>query len=235
MGKHLERELEKLERQVLSLSAVVEENVRRAVQALEKADEKLAQKVIETDIEVDHAEVDVEEECLKLLALYQPVAIDLRFIVAVLKINNDLERIGDLAVNIAERALFLATEPPVTTSFDFLGMAEKAQAMVRKSLDALVSMDAGLAREVCASDDEIDAMNRRMYQQVEEGIQEHPDQMRSLVHILSTSRHLERIADHATNIAEDVIYMIEGIIARHRTEDYRTLTPPRSGQNAATA
>jgi phosphate transport system protein len=222
MSKHLERELERLRKQVLSLSAVVEENVRQAVQALEKADEKLAQKVIETDVEVDHAEVDVEEECLKLLALYQPVAIDLRFIVAVLKINSDLERIGDLAVNIAERALFLATQPPVTTSFNFLGMAEKAQAMVHKSLDALVNMDGGLAREVCASDDEIDAMNRRMYHQVEEGIQQHPEQMKSLVHLLSTSRHLERIADHATNIAEDVIYMTEGIIARHRTEDYRS-------------
>ena len=222
MAKHLERELERLRKQVLSLSAVVEENVRQAVQALEKRDEKLAQKVIEADVEVDHAEVDVEEECLKLLALYQPVAIDLRFIVAVLKINSDLERIGDLAVNIAERALFLAAQPPVTTSFDFLGMAEKAQAMVHKSLDALVNMDGGLAREVCASDDEIDAMNRKMYHQVEEGIQQHPEQTRSLTHILSTSRHLERIADHATNIAEDVIYMTEGIIARHRTEDYRS-------------
>lgn len=217
MSKHLERELERLRKQVLSLSAVVEENVRQAVQALEKREEKLAQKVIETDVEVDHAEVDVEEECLKLLALYQPVAIDLRFIVAVLKINSDLERIGDLAVNIAERALFLATQPPVTTSFNFLGMAEKAQAMVHKSLDALVNMDGGLAREVCASDDEIDAMNRRMYQQVEEGIQQHPEQMKSLVHILSTSRHLERIADHATNIAEDVIYVIQGRDVRHPT------------------
>jgi phosphate transport system protein len=149
--------------------------------------------------------------------------------VAVLKINNDLERIGDLAVNIAERALFLATQPPVHTSFDFLVMAEKAQAMVHKSLDALVNMDAGLAREVCASDDEIDAMNRRMYHQVEEGISQHPEQMQSLVHILSTSRHLERIADHATNIAEDVIYMTEGIIARHRTEDYRTHAPRAKG------
>ncbi len=222
MAKHLERELSKLKRQILSLSAMVEESVRDAVRALESRDERLAQKVIEGDPEIDSTEVDLEEECLKLLALYQPVATDLRFIVAALKINNDLERIGDLAVNIAERAQYIATHDPVDTTFDFAGMAEKAQAMVKKSLDALVNLDAKAAFEVCAADDEVDAMNRQMYLQVQEGIRRHPDQMPSFIHLLSTSRHLERIADHATNIAEDVIYMVEGTVVRHQAEEYRS-------------
>jgi phosphate transport system protein len=166
-------------------------------------------------------EVQVEESCLKILALYQPVATDLRFIIAVLKINNDLERVGDLAVNIAERAAFLATQPPLEMSFDFQKMAAKAQEMLKRSLDALVGFNAEMAEEVCLSDDEIDAMNRQVYFMVEEAIHTHPDQTESLIHTLSVSRHLERIADHATNIAEDVIYMIDGSIVRHKTEDYK--------------
>ena len=220
MSTHLRRELDRLKKQMLSLSALVEEDVRNAVLALERRDERLAQKVIDSDLEVDHAEVDLEEECLKILALHQPVAIDLRFIVAALKINNDLERIGDLAVNIAERAQYLATHDRVDWPFDFAGMAERAQTMVKQSLDALVTMDANLARDVCAADDEVDAMNREVYLQVQEAIRRNPEQMAALVHLLSVSRHLERIADHATNIAEDVIYMTRGEIVRHRAEQY---------------
>jgi phosphate transport system protein len=220
MPKHLEHELERLKRQILSLSALVEESVRDAVLALERRDERLAQQVIERDVEVDQAEVDLEEECLKVLALHQPVAIDLRFIVAALKINNDLERIGDLAVNVAERAQYLAAHDPVEIPFDFAAMAEKARNMVRVSLDALVNLDPHLAREVCAADDEVDAMNREMYLAVQRRILERPDQIAALIHLLSTSRHLERIADHATNIAEDVLYMVEGEIVRHRAEQY---------------
>jgi phosphate transport system protein len=165
--------------------------------------------------------VYLEEECLKILALHQPVAIDLRFVIAVLKINNDLERIGDLAVNIAERALFLTSQKPVDIPFDFMGMSEKTKIMLKMSLDALVNMDAKMAHDVCALDDGVDAINRRMYQQVQEGILENPEQIGSLIHCLSTSRHLERIADHATNIAEDVIYMVAGEIVRHKAEDFR--------------
>jgi len=167
-------------------------------------------------------EVDVEEECLKILALYQPVAIDLRFIITALKINNDLERIGDLAVNIAERSEFLARQPEVHVPLDLEKMTEKTQSMLTKSLDALVNMDCDLAHQVCAADDEVDAMNRQMYLTVQDGIRQHPEQLESLIHLLSASRHLERIADHATNIAEDVIYMAEGQIVRHRAEDYQS-------------
>lgn len=220
MTRHFEKEIEKLKKRVLTLSAAVEENVRRAVRALGERDIALAEQVINSDTRIDQMEVDVEEECLKVLALYQPVAIDLRLIIAILKINNDLERVGDLAVNVAERAMFLATRERPDIPLDFPLMVEKAQAMLKRSLDALVNKDAKLAHEVLAADDEVDSINREMYVRVQEGICQKPEQLGSLIHLLSCSRHLERIADLATNIAEDVIYMIEGEIVRHRAEDY---------------
>lgn len=222
MSQHLQREIEKLKRLILSLTAVVEDRVRQAVKSVKERNEDIAQKVISGDMEIDQREVDIEEECLKLLALHQPVAADLRFIVAVLKINNDLERISDLAVNIAERAAYLARQPKIDVPFDFPLMAEKAQTMLRMSLDALVNWQPSLAMEVCAMDDEVDAINRDMYNQVKDEIRQHPENLDSLIHLLSVSRHLERIADHATNVAEDVIYMVEGKIVRHRAEDYAT-------------
>ena len=221
MAKHLQREIENLKKSILNLSARVESAVHDAAFAIEQRNRELAQKVIDNDIVIDQQEVEVEEECLKTLALHQPVATDLRFIIAVLKINNDLERIGDLAVNIAERAVFLATQPKPDISFDFSDMASVAQSMLRKSIDALVNLSVDLAQDICASDDIIDFMNREMYLKVQKAILAHPEQIASLIHLLSVSRHLERIADHATNIAEDVIYMVEGQIVRHRTEEYK--------------
>ncbi len=221
MSEHLQREIGNLKKSILSLGGRVEAAVHDATVAIEQRDAQLAQAVIDSDVAIDRQEVEIEEDCLKTLALYQPVAIDLRFIIAVLKINTDLERIGDLAVNIAERAAFLATRPRPDISFDFLGMARAARAMLGKSLDALVNLSVALARQVCADDDFVDAMNREMYIKVQESIAAHPEQMDSLIHMLSASRHLERIADHATNIAEDVIYMTEGRIVRHRTEQYK--------------
>ncbi|HUJ73429.1 MAG TPA: phosphate signaling complex protein PhoU [bacterium] len=214
---------------LLSLGADVEGSVYKAVQALDRRDKSMAEQVISGDAAIDKFEVYLEEECLKILALHQPVAIDLRFVIAVLKINNDLERIGDLAVNIAERALFLAAHQPLDVPFDFASMAAKAQQMLKKSLDALVNMDPRMARDVCAADDEVDALNRDMYGRIEDGIRQHPEHLESLIHYLGVSRYLERIADHATNIAEDVIYMVDGDIVRHRAEGYR----PRSGPRAA--
>lgn len=221
MTMHMQREIEKLKTMVLSLGAEVEDNVQKAVQSLNTRDTALAEKIINSDEDIDRSEVVLEEECLKILALHQPVAVDLRFVIAVLKINNDLERIGDLAVNIAERAVFIASRPSVDTPFDFQGMSEKTMLMVKKSLDALVNMDSHMAFEVCAMDDEVDAINREMYIQVQDGIRANLDKMETLIHYLSTSRHLERIADHATNIAEDVIYMVQGEIVRHKAEDFR--------------
>jgi phosphate transport system protein len=221
MSQQMQREIENLKKRVLAQGGVVEESVRKSVEAMVRRDEGLARKVIDEDIIIDQAEVDLEEEALKVLALHQPVAIDLRFVVAVLRINSELERIGDLAVNMAERASYLAAHDPVDIPFDFTGMAEKAQAMLRLSLDALVNMDANLAREVIARDDQVDAMNRDMYLLVQEGIRKDLRHLDSLIHILSASRHLERMADHCTNIAEDVIYMVVGEIVRHKSEDYR--------------
>ena len=221
MPKIFQREIDRLKKEILVLSAIVEESVQNAVRAIASRDSKLAQKVIETDSEIDQMEVDLEESCLKVLALHQPVAIDLRFIVTVLKINNDLERIGDLAVNIAQRAGFLALRPKVNIRLNLTEMAERAQEMLHKSLDALINMDPILAKSVCASDDVIDNMHEEMYRVVEDTIREKPDEINSLIQLLSVSRQLERIADHATNIAEDVIYMVTGVISRHRQGELR--------------
>jgi phosphate transport system protein len=225
MPAHLRREIENLKKEILRLGAMAEQAVRQAASALDQRDEDLARDVIENDIKLDEMEVQVEETCLKILALHQPVATDLRFIIAVLKINNDLERVGDLAVNVAERAAFLALQRPLDISFDFQEMTQKAQAMLTRSLDALVNLSIREAREVLAGDDEIDAMNRQMFLIVQDAIHTHPGDTETLIHMLSASRHLERIADHATNIAEDVIYMIEGEIIRHKAEDYRPHAP----------
>ena len=221
MTVHMKREIDRLKQMLMSLCEVVEESLRQAVEAIKTRDEALAKTVIAGDIEIDQMEVDVEEECLKILALYQPVAIDLRFIITALKINNDLERIGDLAVNLAERGTFLAGQQREDVTLDFDAMTEKTKSMVHRSLEALVNMDSKLAYEVCAADDEVDQINHQMFLIVQDEIRAHPEQSESLIHLLSASRHLERVADHATNIAEDVIYMIEGRIVRHKAEDFK--------------
>jgi len=221
MSRHLQREIESLKKKLLQLSSVVEESVLRAVRSVEKKDESLAQRVMHEDETVDKIEIAVEEECLKVLALHQPVAVDLRFIIAVLKINNDLERIGDLAVNIAERSVVLSGSPSFEFTSNFLAMCEKAVLMLKKCIDSFITLDAKRALEVCAADDEVDALYREMYDKIKTGIKLNPDKLDEFMQVLSISRHLERIADHATNIAEDVIYMIEGDIIRHRTEEFK--------------
>lgn len=221
MTVHMRREIDKLKKHLLSLCGLVEQSFLQAVKSIEEGNANIARKVIEADIEIDQMEVEIEEECLKMLALYQPVAMDLRFIITALKINNDLERIGDLAVNIAERGEFLAGHKQIDVPFDLEKMAEKTQSMLKKSLDALIKTDCDLANWVCAADDEVDAMNRQMFVIVQDRIHSNPEQTESLMQLLSASRHLERIADHATNIAEDVIYMAEGKIVRHKTEEYK--------------
>lgn len=221
MSRHLLIEIEKLKSRILELGDMVEKSVVRAVKSLQDRDADAAQSVIDYDTDIDLAEVDIEEECQKILALHQPVAHDLRFIIAVLKINTELERIGDAAVNIAERVRLLAGEEEISIPFDFAGMAEKAQAMLHKSLDALVNLDARLAFQVIAEDDEVDAINRQVYRQIEQSVLLNPARVDSLIHLLGVSRHIERIADHASNVAEDVIYLIEGRIVRHHAEDFK--------------
>jgi phosphate transport system protein len=208
-------EIERLKKNILSLSAVVEDAVRKAVTAAEHRDPIMAQSVIAGDKRIDILEVELEEECLKILALHQPVAMDLRFIIAILKINNDLERTGDLAVNIAERAVFLADHKDVAPPPTLFELAGKTQEMLHKSLDALVNTDTALATEVLETDDEVDAIHRGMYGVVQRRAVANPSDIAGLFQWLSVSRYLERIADQATNIAEDVIYMMQGEIIRH--------------------
>jgi phosphate transport system protein len=212
----LEREIDALKQRLLLLAGKVESNLRASVRAVRDRDLELARKIIDGDAEVDQLEVDLEEECLKILALHQPVALELRFIVAILKINNDLERIGDLAANIAKYARNLAEQPPFTIPFDFYGMAEKAGSMVKTSLDALVQMDRDAAELVIDADDEIDRIHEEMFLRVEEEIRAKPERTGLQLNFIGLSRSLERIADMATNIAEDVIYLIEGEIVRHQ-------------------
>ena len=216
MSQHLHRAIEGIKQQLLGLSALVEESLFTAVRAIEERDPALAKKVIDGDSLIDHKEVEVEEECLKVLALHQPVATDLRFIVAVLKINNDLERIGDLAVNIANRATAMIKLSPTNKQLvDLQGLPAKVQKMLRKSLDALVNLNGEVAREVMDADDEVDNINRSVHKQVISALKEFPAETERLILYLSVSRNLERIADHTTNVAEDVLYMINGVIVRH--------------------
>lgn len=216
MTTHLQREVDKLKSKIIGLAATVEKTVQEAVRSVGSRDAKLARSIIDGDVAIDQAEVDIEEECLKLLALYQPVATDLRFIIAAMKINNDIERVGDRAVNIAERALSLCEQPPVREPFDFAQMNKKVLAMFRGSLDALMHQDVQGARRVRALDDEVDALNREMYDKIRAALHKYPDQVDSLLNYSSVSRLLENIADGATNIAEDVIYLVEGDIVRHQ-------------------
>ncbi len=219
MAKHLERQIDILKQKILFVGTLVEEAIAKAISALTNRDRNLARQVIDEDSEIDRMEVDVEEEVLKILALYQPVAADLRFVVAVLKINNDLERMGDLARNIAKRVVFLTNGEKIDLPSDLRPMAVKAQQMVKESLDALVNTDALLARRVRDADDDVDSMRRKVQDFVEREIAAHPQHTELLMRLLSVSRHLERLADLATNVAEDVIYMVEGEIVRHRATE----------------
>jgi len=219
--KRLQDELEKLKGKVFSLSEIVEDNVIKSLSAVRNKNETLAKRAIENDYAIDLKEVEIEEACLKVLALHQPVAVDLRLVVAILKINNDLERIGDLAVNIAERALYLTRKGYGGILFNFEAMGDKTISMFKYALQALLHLDTKLAYGVCHADDEIDDLNREVYEHIYQEIQQKPESVKTLIHNLSISRHLERIADYTTNIAEDVIYMVEGKIIRHKAENFQ--------------
>ncbi|MCI0339647.1 MAG: phosphate signaling complex protein PhoU [Planctomycetales bacterium] len=218
MPKHLQRELEHLKTEVLAMGAMVEQSVDKAIEALVERKLPLAEEVMRSDDRMDQKEVQVEEECLKALALHQPVAADLRFIITVLKVNNDLERMGDLASHIAERAAFLSSHEPLQVPHDLTEMADRVRRMVRESLEALVNHNTILARQICSQDDTVDSTHRAMYQTIQDLMRKDPQNVERAMHTLSASRYLERIADYATNIAEDVIFMVEGEIARHRPD-----------------
>ena len=215
MRVHFQREVDKLKRQILEMSADVEEAVSDAVRAVETRNAVLAAAVVEHENQTNARDVDVEEECLKILALHQPVAADLRYLIAVLKINHDLERIGDLAAHIAQIALLLCEMPPVDVPLQLGEMAAKSKQMLKKVLDAFVNVNAAAAREIRLADLDLDALNRAMATRLKAEITSNPALLEPLLELMHIARHLERIGDHATNIAEDLIYLIEGRIVRH--------------------
>jgi phosphate transport system protein len=216
MNKHLLRDMEDLHREILSMSAIVEEMIDKAAQSLRGRPGELAAEVAEADKIVDRREVHIEEECLKMLALHQPVAVDLRRIATVLKVNNDLERIADLAVNIAERAHSIDETPNFPIPRKMEEMVTLATQMVRGALDAFVNLDAESARRILPLDDAVDRLNCEIIGELQTIMQSSAKLVPAALHCFSASRHVERIADHATNIAEDVIYLVEGDIVRHK-------------------
>ena len=219
--RHFVEELEQLKSKLLEESALVESAIYRSITAVVQKDESLAREVLASEIRINEIEIEVDDAAVSLLALQQPMAADLRFIIASIKINNDLERMGDLAVNIAERALSLLNEPIVKPMIDIPHIAGLVQSMVRKSLDAFVTRDADLARSVLSSDNAVDDLRNASFQELVSFMERDPAYIRQAMDLLSIVRNLERIADHATNIAEVVLFLVKGIDVRHHAEARR--------------
>jgi phosphate transport system protein len=215
MTKHFLRDLDRLRRQVLVYGRAVETALEKAITALIDRKKDLAAEVIDGDKEIDEREVDIEAECLKVLALHQPVAQDLRFLVTVLKVNNDLERIGDLAVNLAERAVTLSCREASTIPPGILEMSRRTKDMVRESLDTLFNPDTEAARRVIAADDAVDDLKEQLIHECEQTMHADASQIEAAVCLISAARDLERVADLATNIAEDVVFLVDGDLIRH--------------------
>ncbi len=218
MSVHFQRDLNRLNERLLTLSGEVESDVRSAVRAFEDRKEDLARRVVDHAARIHGREVEVEDDCLKILVLHQPVAADLRYVIAALKINQSLERIGNLAVHIAKRGLFLCGQPPLDVPFRLGEMADKAQVMLKKVLDAFVNENGVAAREVCTADGEVDAIHLEILEQAKAAIRRSPSLLEPLLQIMHAARHLERIGDQAASMAEDVIFLVEGRIVRHVKE-----------------
>src|SRR5579884_1273528 len=216
MAKHLQRDLDDLQRDLLALAGLVEGAIYKSIQALQERDVRLAREVIAGDNQIDNEENHIDEECLKMLALHQPVASDLRRIASALMINTDLERMADLAEEIAERAIHLAKPPLFPVPDKLQRMTDLTTMMVRQSLDSFVNLSVKQASSVMRMDDEVDRYNAELIEEIEEAMKKSPELISAGLSMFSVVRHLERIADHATNVAEDVVYLVEGEIVRHR-------------------
>lgn len=215
MQRHFHEELDALRQTLLAMGGLVEDQIRRAMRSLLERDDALAQEVIDRDRQVNTYDVEVDEQCVELLALHQPAASDLRFITTTMKIVTDLERIGDQAVNIAQRVLELNRDPQLKPYIDLPRMADRAQRMVKESLDAFVAGDTALARQVCGEDAEVDALKEQIFRELLTFMMEDPRTIPRAIRVILISRFLERVADHATNIAEMVVYLVEGKMVRH--------------------
>ena len=218
MDTHFQKELETLKENLLRMATLVEETINGAVLALVKRDSDLARKIFEEEDKINAMDLEIEEQCLRLLALRQPMAIDLRFITSAMKIVTDLERMGDQAVNIAERAISLNEEPQLKPYIDIPRMAEIVQSMVKDVLDAFVNRNPKLARSVCEKDDVVDGLNSQVFRELLTFMLSDPKTITRAVHLMIVCRCLERIADHATNIAEDVIFMVDALVIKHRAD-----------------
>ncbi len=219
--RHFEQELEKLTGKLLEMSALVESAVYRSVQGVVEKNQELAEQVLKNEARINQLEIEVDDMAIGLLALQAPLATDLRLITAALKINTDLERMGDLSVSIAQSGIALIREPVIRPLIDIPHIAGLAQGMVRKALDAFVHRDPELARSVLASDDAVDNMRTASYHELISFMESNPAQISQSLYLLSVVRNLERIADHATNIAEDVLYLVKGIDVRHHNEQVK--------------
>ena len=217
MDRALDHHLDRIRQSLLRMGGLVEEMIAESQAALVGRDAERAERVIKTDKEVDLLEMEIDDMCHTVLARHQPTAVDLRFIVAAMKIDNDLERIGDSAVNIAEAALVLNTEPPLKPYIDLPRLSELTQKMVRESLDAFVQRNVPLALEICGRDDQVDGLYKQLFRELLTFMIADPQTVNRALHLLLIARNLERIADHATNVAEDVIYYVEGRDIRHGT------------------
>jgi len=215
---HFQKELKNLKENLLKMATLVEEAIRDAVESLVKRDSNLAHKTMEKEDRVNHLEMSIDEICLRLLALRQPMAVDLRFITSAMKIVTDLERMGDQAVNICERVISLNQEPQLKPYIDIPRIAEIVQSMVKDVLDAFVNKDVKLARSVCERDDLVDQLNDQVFRELLNFMISDPKTITRAVHLMIVSRCLERTADHATNIAEDVIFMVNALVIKHRAD-----------------
>jgi phosphate transport system protein len=216
--RHFVEELEQLKTKLLEMSSLVEAAIQRSISAVIHKDRSAADEVFRNEARINAIEIEVDEFCVNLLALQQPMAADLRLIVAALKINTDLERMGDLAVNTAQRARSLMEEPVIKPMIDIPHIAGLVQSMVRKALDAFVTRDPELARSVLASDDAVDNMRTACYHELVSFMEKDPQNIKPALDLLAVTRNLERIADHSTNIAEDVLFLVKGVDVRHHAE-----------------
>jgi phosphate transport system protein len=218
METHFQQELNKLKENLLKMAGLAEQAISNAVEALVQRNTSLAEKTITEDEKINQMEILIDEWCLKLLALHQPMAADLRFITSAMRINIELERIGDLAVNIAERVISLNQEPQLKPYIDIPRMAKITQSMVKDVLDAFVNGDTNLARAVCERDDQVDALNDQVFRELLTYMMADPKTITRAVHLIIVSRCLERIADHTTNIAEGVIFMVKALVIKHHAD-----------------
>jgi phosphate transport system protein len=229
MERLFDEELKNLKEKLLRMAGLVEDSIERAIEAIKDRKDELIQDILKNEERINLLDVEVDETCLRLMALRQPMAGDLRFITSAMKIDSELERMGDLAVNIAEQAMILNKVPPLKPLLDIPRMARMAQAMVRDSINAFINKDEALARSVCERDDDVDDLDEQIFRELLTYMMEDPANITRAVALILVSRNLERMADHATNVGEDVIYLVRGKSIKHHLDRKRESDPPKSG------